>query len=250
MPGLYLLPTRAPGTLITALIYNGDHQQDADGRAAQFMQSFGVSLDQMNVEQSPFAADGTTEVLPTAVSNELAVIRFVISSIKAFFSGTAPTPNWWQPVSAPAFSAVGARVCRPTTQSIANNTLTAIDFTGGTADFNSGVWEGVTHPTRFTAPTAGLYYAAASIQWGVAGGAGVRQVQLRVNGTTANATKTNTNVLDTEQFQTVSGLLKLAANDYVEFMVLQTSGFSLNLVADTSALAYPAGALIFFGVTS
>lgn len=250
MPGLYLLTTRAPGTLITALIYNGDHQADADGRAAEFMQAFGVSLEQMNVTESPFAADGVTEVLPVAVSDEIAVLRHEIAAIKAFLTGTATAPNWWSPIAAPAFTAIGARVLRGSNQSIPDTTPTTLDFTGGTASFNNGnIWEGVTHPTRFTAPSAGLYYAAGAVRFQSGAGGNEREMLIGVNGTPtpqSGAAKVYSTQASQEQWLTCCALLKLAANDYVEFVLLQTSGGAINALTDTWS---PMGSLLYFGAT-
>jgi hypothetical protein len=252
MPGLYSVVSRAPGTLITALIYNSDHQAHVDGRSAMLMQSNGASLSQFNLQESPFGADGTTENLPLSLAGELTRLRFVIAAIKTALSGGVPTV-WWMPIPAPGFATIGARVARPTNISVPNNTLTTISFAGATtADFNSGVWEGVVHPTRFTAPVKGLYYVAAGVLWdlvtpgGTAPG-GRRQLQVGVNGTFNQQIKTNTTTTGKQQWQTVTGLQKLSANDYVEFAGFQDSGGSLNLITAPPESIF--GALVFFGST-
>jgi hypothetical protein len=247
MAGLYPIATRAPGTLITALIYNTDHQAHVDGRAAALMQSYGTTRAQMNLTEDPYPSN--VESLPTTLAGEIARLRFVIAELKASVNGGVAL-NWYDTIAAPGFETIGARVARASSLSVSSGSPTVIDFTGATADFNSGVWEGVTHPTRFTAPYAGKYFAAASVLWeGInSGGRSKRQLQIGVNGTfSSQAVKSN--IIKTgQQRQTVSGLLKLAANDYVEFSAYQDSGSTIHLLGSGSPLAESiAGALVFLG---
>src|SRR4029077_11088726 len=134
MPGLYAVPTRGPGTLITALIYNGDHQIQVDSRSSVEMQSFSSTAAQMLTSADPFGPDHTTEALPLSLGDELARLRFVIAAIKTGLNNTAS--NWTDPTQSPAPPTIGARVQRPSSQSINSGVTTAINFTGGVAEFN------------------------------------------------------------------------------------------------------------------
>jgi hypothetical protein len=245
MPGLYTIVTRAAGTLITALVYNFDHQQHVDGRTATLVQSYGTTITQFNITEDPLP--GGVESLPSSLAGEIARLRFDIAALKTALSGNVPV-NWYDNIATPAFATIGARVVRTTNQSIPNNTATNISFTPNTASFNSGVWSGV-NPTRFTAPATGKYYAACSITWNASGVpiAGSRRVRVGVNGVfgndvsmlTVDAATTGT------QHQAMTGLVNLVAADFIEFEVLQTSGAALNLIPETDQSIV--GCLVFLG---
>lgn len=235
--------TRAPGTLITALIYNHDHQVHVDGRAAEFMQSYSISVAQMNITEDPFPSG--VESLPTAYSGELARLRFEIAAMKTTLSGDQPT-NWYSPITSPAFPVVGARIRRGTVLTVAPTTLTAIDFSpSAVTDFNSGVWSSSVNPTRFTAPTAGKYYAAGCVRWDTAF-SNFPRFGIRINGTTADMQQTNVmGGTASTQYQTVAAILNLAANDYIEFTVFSTSVAAASITAEASQSLV--GSLVFFG---
>lgn len=242
MPGLYSIATRAPGTLITALIYNGDHQAHVDGRAAEFMQSFSASLSQMNTTEDPFPSG--EESLPVSLAGELSRLRFEIAAIKTTLNGDVPT-NWYDPVTTPALPAVGARIIRTSAQSIPDNVSTAISFTTTPeVDFNSGVWSSA-NPTRFTAPVAGKYYVAMCVKW-TGNIIGRRQitVQLTPGGTDFQQGNTSSG-LATDQYQCLASILNLGATDYVEFFAFQNSGVSLNLLTEDELSIV--GSMIYFG---
>jgi hypothetical protein len=243
MGGLYSIITRAPGTLITALIYNFDHQAHVDGRTATEMQSFATSLSQMTITADPLP--NGVERLPVALSDELSVLRFVIAAVKTSLNGDVPV-NWFDPVTSPGFASIGARMLRATAFSIPASTDTAINFTGATADFNSGVWV-IGSPTRFTAPNSGLYAASASVSWDIGmGGIFNRRLSIGVNGSTSGeAIRSNSIPSGRIQRQTVSGLFKLAATDYIEFFAFQDTAVAMNLISEGASSIV--GSLIFFG---
>jgi hypothetical protein len=243
MPGLYGIITRAPGTLISGLIYNSDHQVHVDGRSAELMQAHATSLSQMNLQESPFGPDGMTETLPISLAGELTRLRYVISSVKQMLNGNIPI-LWWTPVPAPAFAAIGAKMVQATFQTVPTGVTTALTFAGATAEFNSGAWS-VVNPTRFTAPLSGLYYVAASILWSNGVGGGRRQIQIGVNGVFDQAAKTATVPVNQRQAQTIAGLQKLTIGDYVEFGVSHNSGFVETVT--TNGPQSITGGMIYFG---
>ena len=243
MPGLYSIATRAPGTLITALIYNSDHQAHVDGRAAEFMQSYSVSLAQMNITEDPLPKE---ESLPVTLAGEIARLRFDIAAIKTTLNGDAPT-QWYTPVTTPAFPAFGARVQRQTIQVIPDGVSTAVNFlASANVDFNSGSWSSA-NPTRFTAQATGKYYVAACVKWDGDNNNERRQLSIRLTppGTTDFAQTSTTGSLGTDMFQCVASIIELDATDYVEFLVLQDTGADLNLLVDDEQA--PVGSMIYFG---
>lgn len=246
MPGLYTITTRAPGTIITALIYNHDHQVHVDGRTATKMQSYGASVAQFNLTEDPFP--GSVESLPTTLAGELSRLRFDIAAMASSLSGGVAV-NWYVSLAAPGFATIGARIRQNTGIAVPNNTPTVLNFTNNDVDFNSGVWN-IANPTRFTAPHTGKYFAAASLLWsGVAGAlAKRRQVRIGVNGSFTNqAARTAITQPNEDQNQTLTGLLNLAATDYVEFQVFQDSGSTAFLAVDTNGIQSIVGALVFLG---
>jgi hypothetical protein len=142
-------------------------------------------------------------------------------------------------MTSPAPPAVGARIERSTTQVIPDSFGTPLNFTGGTANFNTGVWSSGM-PTRFTAPSTGKYFAFCAVTWAAATG-GIRQVQIGVNGSFSSQAVINNTAPATAptQGQAVTGLLNLTAADYVEFAATQTSGGGLAVT--------PTGGLLYFG---
>jgi hypothetical protein len=237
MPGLYTIINRKQGTIITGLIYNFDHQVHINGRTATKVQSFATSASQMDIQEDP--APAGTPSLPPALSGELSRLRFVLAAMKSLLLGT--TVKWYIPLPGVSLITKGARVRRPTSQSIANSTNVAINYTGATValsspDFNTGVWSSG-NPTRFTAPTDGLYLASAAVLWAPSG-AGIfsRNLSIAINGNLAAAEAQKTKFTRNGVFQrmTIMAPVKLLAGDYVEFYVSQDTGSSLSLTATGS----------------
>lgn len=126
---------------------------------------------------------------------------------------------------------VGCRVyLNSATQAIANNTNVAVAFDGENID-SDGFHDNATNNSRITIPTGmgGIYSLEAHVQWDI-NATGVRQAFWRLNGTTpisfAAGPPTNGAATVTASFT----LWELAADDYVEFLIKQTSGGSLNAV--------------------
>lgn len=87
MPGLYSITTRASGTVLTASIYNSDHQNHVDNQTPQATDDYSVSVVQMRTMTDP--GEVGTESLPTALSGELERLRWMIAEI------TGKT-NWYE----------------------------------------------------------------------------------------------------------------------------------------------------------
>lgn len=253
MPGTYVVISRAPGTLITELIYNFDHQQHVDGRSAEFMGSYGVSASQFQLTEDPLP--GGTESLPPSLAGEITRIRFVLAQIISELSGGA-SANWYDAITAPGVPFVGARVVRTSVISIPNNSATVINFSGGTANFNStdpsAVWSNSVNPSRFTAPIAGKYYAFASVVWNGGTDGTRRELSVALNTAAMPGTSVgNISPSGAVQPQSIACLFDMNANDYVEFSAFHTGGSGVTLTNATfsglNGSLNTVGGLVFLG---
>lgn len=108
-------------------------------------------------------------------------------------------------------------------------TGTALSWSG--VDINNGALWASGQPTRLTAPVAGTYLIEASVQWNGAGG-GARIAYFGVNGA-GFGTEASVNAGPNSgggSEQALSMVKYLAAGDYVETFVMQTSGGNLNVI--------------------
>lgn len=112
-------------------------------------------------------------------------------------------------------------------QSIANNTLTALTFNNERWD-TDGLHDNVTFNNRVTCTQTGVYLLIAEVVW-AANGTGNRSLAIYHNGTlllrsTGLLPGTAAGTLAME----VTTMYSLAAGDYIEAMVSQTSGGALS----------------------
>lgn len=80
MPALYSHTTRATGTVLTASIYNGDHQNHIDNGVPLQLDDYSVSVTQMKTSTDP--GESGTESLATTLAGELERLRFALKEIK------------------------------------------------------------------------------------------------------------------------------------------------------------------------
>jgi hypothetical protein len=160
----------------------------------------------------------TVPTLPTWTAGQR-VTGALLQSITTFgnFMGTPPQARLHQAVS----------------QSLANNTFSAITFDSTDIDTYSG-HSNVTNNTRYTFQYSGTYLLLGGVSW-AASTTGFRQVLFRGNGT---ASYKKIQAAPSPSFETA---LQTAvtepfnAGDYVELMCWQNSGGSLStVVADQS----------------
>ena len=132
-------------------------------------------------------------------------------------------------VAKPGSSDISARAYHDAAQSIANNTDTVLAFNQERFDTDT-IHDTVTNNSRLTATTAGVYIITCSASW-ASNATGFRHIIIRLNG----ATYIGIALWDTSQNDStrmeVSTVYKLAATDYVEIMVRQTSGAALNILS-------------------
>lgn len=98
---------------------------------------------------------------------------------------------------------------------------------------NDAMHDLVTNPSRVTFKTAGIYLVSYNASW-VANATGTRTVDVRLN---AGGVQTNGTSVDFSRINapaagvsTTQGCFqaRFAANDYIEFFIVQTSGGNLN----------------------
>lgn len=121
----------------------------------------------------------------------------------------------------------GARVYNNANLPITNATLTALTF--NTERYDTHAFHSTSvNTSRLTVPAAGRYFAGGNVIF-ASNATGIRQVYIRLNGTTyiaqigVDAVSTDATVLDIET------VWLCAAGDYVELVVYQSSGGSLNV---------------------
>jgi hypothetical protein len=100
MGGLYTHTTRATGTVLTATIYNGDHQNHIDNDIPAMSDDYSVNVSQMQSNVDP--GEPGSESLPTSLAGELERIRFCIKEMK----GTGQ----WYTTAASSLASVGGGV--------------------------------------------------------------------------------------------------------------------------------------------
>lgn len=85
--GLYTHTTRAAGTVLTAVIYNGDHQNHITNDNPTMMGGYSDTVGQMRISSDPGAAG--SEVLAPTLAGELERLRFAIKRL-------AYTNEWYE----------------------------------------------------------------------------------------------------------------------------------------------------------
>ena len=130
-----------------------------------------------------------------------------------------------------AASFMGARAYNSTTQSIANASVVALTFNSEEFDTNA-IHDISTNPSRFTVPTGGAGYWAASLggSWAISN-AGARYMLWKKNGSILRGAETLVTSLSSaapHSLQSTMPVILLADADYIEGCVYQTSGGSLN----------------------
>jgi len=113
-------------------------------------------------------------------------------------------------------------------------------------NFDTDVFWSAGNPTRLTVPgaLAGQFIVVAEIQW-ANNATGYRELTIRKNGSVILANLQGPAVASGECEQILTCLLTLAAGDYIELLVNQLSGGSLNTA--TVASYAPTFSITFMG---
>lgn len=80
MPGNYLHTDRAEGSILTAIYYNGDHQNHINFATPAGLDDYSTNVSEMQTQADP--GEQSTESLPTSLAGELARLRFAIAETK------------------------------------------------------------------------------------------------------------------------------------------------------------------------
>lgn len=129
-------------------------------------------------------------------------------------------------------SAIGARATNSGNVAIGSSAWTAITF--DTNDWDTGgIHSTSVNTSRFTIPRAGKYVISGTYVI-AASTTGSRYIAIAVNGTRKLNVpqKPDKSADGTNDGHTLSDILNLNAGDYVELMVFQDSGGSLNVIAN------------------
>ena len=127
--------------------------------------------------------------------------------------------------------ATGCRIRRTTNQLIANSTETAISF--DVEDFDQGnMADLAAQPTRITIATAGIYLVGGWNAW-AANTAGDRAIRVIKNGEAVadgivQQDSPAPNGAGVEPTRALNTIFKFAAGDYIELVIVQSSGINLN----------------------
>lgn len=127
----------------------------------------------------------------------------------------------------------GTSVIKSAVQAITTGTWTAVTWDTETYDVG-GMHESVTNPSRITIQTAGVYVFSFGADW-ASNTTGERICGFAVNGTREFESSPQTTIVDGRCMMAISFVRKLAATNYVEVLVYQTSGGNLNLNNTTAS---------------
>lgn len=97
MPALYSHTTRTTGTILTAAIYNSDHQNHIDNGVPAQLDDYSVNVGQMQTATDP--GEVGTESQATTLAGELERLRFAIKEIKDRLNGSAVAQWYVTPTS-------------------------------------------------------------------------------------------------------------------------------------------------------
>ena len=104
MAGNYTHTTRTIGTVLTAAIYNGDHQKHIDSRVPANVDDYSSTISQYQLIEDP--GEVGSESLAVNLAGELTRLRFAIKDVKAFIAQATPA-QWYSDITLPDANPVG-----------------------------------------------------------------------------------------------------------------------------------------------
>lgn len=126
----------------------------------------------------------------------------------------------------------GVRAYHSADQSLASGSLTTLAFDSEYYDTDT-IHDTVTDNSRLTCKTAGVYLVVAHVNFADAvGGAGYRQLAIRLNGATYIGNAQYFQSGNTGMNIGVATIAQLVVNDYIELQAAQTQGASLAVKAN------------------
>ena len=160
--------------------------------------------------------------------------RLGIGSTGQVLTVAGGIPSWATPSSGtPTF--VGVKAIKSATQSISNNTETAITFAGTDTFDTNGFHDPASNNTRFTIPAGkGGYYLVSGNVGFASNATGNRESYFNLNGAFGFQAVSSAAAPSTATVNSFSFIANLSVADYIELYVNQTSGGALN--ANTSCI--------------
>ena len=149
-----------------------------------------------------------------------ALARLGIGGVGRVLGGGASAPAWT------LFESCG--LSNSGDQSINSGARTAVTWDTEEWD-NAGLHSTSSNTSRVTVPTAGIYLCTAMILWATNNTTGERYIEIDVNAGGINRTHFPPVNATTNHAMVLSKQMKLVANDYVEVIVLQSSGGAVNV---------------------
>lgn len=138
------------------------------------------------------------------------------------------------------YAAKAARVYNSAAQSLANNTLTAITWDTESLDTDA-IHSTASNTSRLVVPAglAGIWAISGQLEF-AANATGVREIDVRKNGSTVIAFAKRDADASVATVVPVTLIVQLAAADYVELLGWQNSGAALNTDAGASVSFFEA----------
>lgn len=124
-------------------------------------------------------------------------------------------------------TAVLSKVSRTTTQSITTATSTGLIF-DNVVDDPYGLWDAGL-PSQLTVKASGIYFVDFMVEWD-GNATGQRRAAVRKNAVNVDAYGSDAfPIVAAATYNSVTGIFSLAAGDFVDAYVRQTSGVNLNI---------------------
>jgi len=238
MPGLYTHTSSAAGTVVTATLYNGDHDNHADNQITTMMDDYSTDAAQMQSVVDPYPA--ASESLATNLTGELQRIRYILRQHLQNMQAGAGTYWYEDPIpTATGFYSHGCHVKRDALFSCADAAWTLVPFNLEEEDF-TGWHDNAVNPGRITIPDVnfeGKYLVSACIAFSghTTGYRGVRIVREVAVGpaTEIIVSQVNAGCADaTVPVISVSSVIHLLVDDYITCEAYQSSGAAMDLTLD------------------
>jgi hypothetical protein len=159
--GLYTITTRANGTVLTADIFNADHQNHVTHTEPMSINSFEATVAQMQIEDDP--APLGVPSLPTSLSGELSRLRFELTQIKTFLNAGVAVPHWYTSIAGVFFASLpptAARIEQTTPQILPTGTNQTLVWQVTSLNTPSGM----ARPDGFIAIATGMYLMGVTVQ--------------------------------------------------------------------------------------
>jgi predicted flavoprotein YhiN len=201
-----------------------------DGASA--IRTLGTSIDTTTKNLNPSTTLGDIEYRSSTANTNT---RLAIGTSGQVLAVSGGVPAWTTPASGSTFT--GVQVTKANSQTISNNTATALTFDLETFDTDS-FHSTVTNTSRITIPSGkgGKYLVNTSILYQQSGSTGFRQLQIYKNGSlyTMNITPA-TNACDNQVTKSI--VMDLVATDYIELYARHTSGGNAAAAGDDTTFA-------------